>query len=136
TPVLSLVQPGSDPIPGEPGLSQPQRTVLPLEDFNGVAKAPANDAGLGSPTPTRVPSPVEDPVPVPAVPNVTARITGTAYLAVTPTDDFSLDDVLKFVQKGEATVQVQTNNITLYNATVIATFKEVNHDYTLTNLAP
>ena len=134
TPVLPLVQPGSDPIPGEPGLSQPQRTVLPLEDFNGVAEVLTNDAGLGSPTPTPVPSPGEDPVPVPAVPNVTARISGTADLAVTPTDEFPLDWVLELVQKGEATVQVQTGNITLENATVIATFNVVNHIYTLTDL--
>jgi hypothetical protein len=133
-PVVSLVQPGSDPIPGEPGLSRPQRTVLPLEDFNGVAEVPADDAGLGSPTPTPVPSPVEDRVTVPAVPNVTARIAGTANLAVTPTDDYSLDYVLELVRKGEATVQEQTDNITLDNATVIGTFKVVNRTYTLTDL--
>src|SRR5262249_41706710 len=116
TPVLSLVEPDSDRAPGEPG-SRPQRTVVQSENVNEGAEAPANDAGLGSPTPTPVPSPVEDPVPVPAVPNVTARITGTAKLAVTPTDDFSLDDVLELVRKGEATVQTQTENITLDNAT-------------------
>ena len=55
---------------------------------------------------------------------------------VTPTDDYSLDDVLELVRKGEATVQMQTGNITLDNATVIATFRVVNDDYTVTNLAP
>ena len=53
---------------------------------------------------------------------------------MTPTDDYSLDWVLELVRKGEATVQTQTENITLENATVIATFKVVNHIYTLTDL--
>jgi hypothetical protein len=136
-PVLSPVEPDSDPIPGEPGLSRPQRTVVQSENVNDVAVAPAKDGGLDSPTPTPIPSPDEDPVPVPAVPNVTARLTGTADLAVTPVGDFDghLDWVLELVGKGEATVQEQTDNITLDNAKVIATFKVVNHTYTLTDLS-
>jgi hypothetical protein len=106
-------------------VAQEVGTPAPQEVASG--QGAVGDAQEGGPV-------LATPTPAQPAPNVTARLTGTAELTVTPTDDFSLDDVLELVRKGEATVQVQTGNITLENATVIATFKVVNHTYTLTDL--
>jgi hypothetical protein len=104
-----------------------QQVATPTSQEVASGQGAVGDAQEGGPV-------LATPTPAQPAPNVTARITGTADLAVTPTDEYPLDWVLELVRKGEATVQVQTDNITLDNATVIATFKVVSYTYTLTDL--